>query len=164
MKLRDFLSTLVPTVLVSAALVGCSNDTTAPAARVPKASPIMSISDLAVPDLHSAELVGSTQGFSVVRLSFFDTADDEALLSAQFTLPDGSSMTQNIGGTPGTGERVVDVYAPKGAVAARMNYIFNDPGGPATCGCLYGAFGPSVPVTSTNGSTSNTTNKGKGHK
>jgi hypothetical protein len=131
---------------------------------MPKASNLLSISDIGVPDLHSAELVGSTQGFSVVRLSFFDSADNEALITAQFTLADGSAMTQNIGGIPGTGERVVDVYAPKGAVTARINYIFDDPGGPATCGCLYGAFSPPVPVTNSNGSTTTNTTKGKGHK
>jgi len=149
---------------MSAALLGCSADTTAPVARVPKASFVTSLSELPVPDLRSAQVVGSNQGFSVVRLTFLDTADDEALVSAQFIAADGSGTTQNIGGTPGTGERVVDVYAPKGVVTARLNYMFNDPGGPAICGCLFGMYSTTVPVTSGNGSTSTTTNKGKGHK
>ena len=164
MKPRHFLSPLVPTALVSAALLGCSTDTTAPVARVPKASFITSLSELPVPELHSAELVGSNQGFAIVRLSFLDTADNEALVSAQFIAADGSGTTQNIGGTPGTGERVVDVYAPKGVAMARINYMFNDPGGPATCGCLFGMYSATVPVTSGNGSTTTNTNKGKGHK
>jgi len=162
MKPRAFLS-LVPTALVSAVLLGCSNDaTTAPAAPVTKASLITSLSTLPVPELLSAQLSGSNGGFSIVRLTFIDTANDEALVTATFAAADGSVTTQSIGGTPGTGERAVDVYAPKGVVTARLNYMFNDASVGTTCGCLFGNYSAAVAVTSGSGAT--TAGKVKGRK
>jgi len=161
MRAKTFLSTLAPTAIMSVALVACSTDTTAPARAVAAPSFAM-LSGLPAPELSSAVLVASAQAFSTVRLTFFDSADNEALVSASFTGADGSVMTQSISGTPGTGERVVDVYAQKNVATVQLNYMFRDPSYGATCGCVFGPYGSVVTVTS--GTASTTQGKQKGHK
>jgi hypothetical protein len=117
---------------------------------------------LSCAELLSAELAGQKVGFSIVRLTFNDVATDETLVSARFTAADGSVMTQNIGGTTTTGQRVVDLYAQGTVASVKINYMFADPTTAAICGCTFGPYSATLSVAS--GSTGTTSNKGKGHK
>ena len=148
MTRKTFLSTAFPTAIVSAVLAACSPDATDPVGHHPPIPSFAVLDGLPAPELRSAALVGTSQGFAVVRLTFLDNATDEALVSAYFTAADGSVMTQSIAGTPGTGERVVDVYAPKNVATAQINFMFNDSSVGTTCGCLFGPSSSVVTVTS----------------
>jgi hypothetical protein len=147
MRTKTLLSTLFPTAIMSAALVACSPDETAPFGRMPVAPSFATLA-LPTPELRSAALVGTDQAFSTVRLTFVDNADNEALVSARFTGADGSVMTQSIGGTPGTGDRSVDVYAMKNVATVQLNYMFKDPSYGTTCGCVFGPFSSTMTVSS----------------
>jgi hypothetical protein len=147
---------------MSAALLACSTpDATAPATRV-RAPSFSTSGSYPAPELLSAELAGQKVGFSIVRLTFNDVATDETLVSARFTAADGSVMTQNIGGTTTTGQRVVDLYAQGNVASVKINYMFADPTTAAICGCTFGPYSATLSVAS--GSTGTTSNKGKGHK
>jgi hypothetical protein len=147
MRNKILRSTLFPTAIMSAALMACSSDDTAPFGRIP-AAPSFAMLTLPTPELRSAVLMGTDQAFSTVRLTFVDNADNEALVSARFTGADGSVMTQSIGGTLGTGDRAVDVYAMKNVATVQLNYMFKDPSYGTTCGCVFGPYSSTITVTS----------------
>jgi len=159
---RKTLLTLVPTVAMSAALLACSTpDATAPVSRV-RAPSFSTSGSYPAPELLSAELAGQKSGFSIVRLTFNDVATDEVLVSARFTASDGTVMTQNIGGTTTTGQRVVDLYAQGNVASVKINYMFADETTAAICGCTFGPYSTELAVTS--GSPSATAGKAKGRK
>jgi hypothetical protein len=147
MTTKTLRSTLFSAAIMSTALTACSPDAGDPVGLIPPRPSFATLS-LPTPELRSAVLLSTSQAFSTVRLTFADNADNEALVSARFTGTDGVVMTQNIGGTPGTGERVVDVYAMKNVATVSLNYMFNDTSYGTTCGCVFGPSGSTMAVTS----------------
>ena len=102
----------------------------------------------AVPQLLSASVVGRVDNsHSLVRITFTDTAADEWLTSAYFTPTAAFStgVTMNIEGTPGTGDRSVDITAPTGYTTVRLHYAWKTSN---ESGLVWSPF--SAPVTITN--------------
>jgi len=133
-------------LMIVALALACTDATTAPRS-LPRHVPSFAVITTVAPVLASATVVGAEQGFPVVRVTFTDVADDEALISAYFVDASGAAVTQGIGAQPGTGDHTIDLYGPPNVVSVRLNYMWRDAAFTTQCGCLFGPFSNMVGVT-----------------
>lgn len=129
-------------------VAACTADPTAPTARIPAKPSLDFDAARPAPVLVSAVIVETdpSYGLPLVRLTFLDTAEDEAKAIAYFTMADGSHSTQNASGIAGTGERVIDFYALPGVVSAQLYFMWKDANAVAICGCVFSSLSNVVDV------------------
>ncbi len=134
-------------ILAVTLAAACSEPTAGPTAR-PVDGPVFNLYNPSapIPQLVSAVRVAQDGTFDTIRLTFVDTAEDETLVSAYVSGCVSFAATQNIGGTPGTGERVVDVMVPTGFCKAKLRYLWN-PTPEIQGSATWGAFSNEVAVT-----------------
>jgi hypothetical protein len=117
-------ASLAIAITLALAIAACTSPTAPHATALPH-SPAFGIYDATrpAPVIISAVRVDA----STVQLTFVDNAEDETFASAYFTSAGdtGPTSTSNPIFTPmGTGERVVDVYAPADKVYVRLDFAW----------------------------------------
>jgi hypothetical protein len=99
-------------------------------------------------------------GFDYVTITFNDNAADETLVSAYFSGGADFAATQNIAGTPTTGQRSAVVMVPSGYLTVQLRYLWN-PDPEAMDSHCWGPFSNKITITDT-APLAGTTTKGKG--
>ena len=154
-----FLRSTTLLAVTGALAAACTPDavTGSVSPRVPAGLPGAPAFDISgstpAPEILSATLVDK----STVRITFIDNASDEWMTSAYFT-PSASfsaGVTANIVGTPGTGERTVDVTLPAGYTTVRLRH------GWSSSAVVWSAFSNAATIGSSTGSVATKT-KGRG--
>jgi hypothetical protein len=155
-----FRPTLFALALSAAACRDGATDAIAPRAARPSFG--LYNAEAPVPVPVSAVRDSARSGFDYVTITFLDDAVDETMVSAYFSGGADFAVTQNIVGTPTTGQRSAVVAIPSGYLDVQLRYLWN-----ATPEIrdsqTWGPFSSKIAVTGA--ATLTTTNaKGKGNR
>ena len=155
-----FRPTLFALALSTAACGDAATDAIAPSSARPSFG--MYDAEAPVPVVVTAVRDSVRSGFDYVTITFIDNAADETTVSAYFSGGATFAATQNIDGTPTTGERSAVVVVPSGYLTVRIRYLWNRT--PEIMdSSTWGQFSNQVAVTDA-GTLTSTTTKSKGKR